>query len=259
MLSCPNGFAGNSQRPEPGYPAGLVFEDVSSSYHLRPLPTGDGTFILGRPDPSDPKDNDYLGYVVVLPDQHIAYDWLCLSLDVQPAQAARFTANGLDRASILDCVQVSHDANGMTFAGVDVAIADISGSNLSGCDFRHVAGGSFGSCSVFGSNLQDASFSGLPIAGLQMAWSDCTGADFTGCDFTSMSTGGHLPPVIAGTELTGAVIPGGTPWGNTREGVGSFAGALLANATLTGADLAGADLSGADSFRDRRQRLLPGI
>ena len=246
VLSCPDGYAGNFQRVEPGYPAGVVFEDASSSYHLRPLPTGDGSFILGRADPSFPSGNNYLGYVVVLPGDHIPYDWLCLSLDVQPAQASRFTASGLDRASILDCVQVSLDANGMTFAGVDVTKADLSGSNLSGCDFRHVAGGSFGSCSVAGSHLQGASFSGLPMAGLQMSWSDCTGADFTGCDFTSMQTGGELPPVMASADLTGAVIPAGIPLGKTRDGVGSFAGALLANATLTGADLAGADLSGAD-------------
>ena len=67
VLSCPDGFAGNFQRVEPGYPAGVVFEDVSSSYHLRPLPTGDGSFILGRADPSFPSGNNYLGYVVVLP------------------------------------------------------------------------------------------------------------------------------------------------------------------------------------------------
>ena len=246
VLTCQDGYAGNCQPVEPRYPAGVVFEDVSSSYHLRPLPTGDGSFILGRADPSFPSGNNYLGYVVVRRGPHIPYDWLCLSLDVQAAQAARFTASGLDRASILDCVQVSLDANGMTFAGVDVTKADLSGSNLSGCDFRHVAGGSFGSCSVAGSHLQGASFSGLPMAGLQMSWSDCTGADFTGCDFTSMQTGGELPPVMAGADLTGAVIPAGIPLGKTRDGVGSFAGALLANATLTGADLAGADLSGAD-------------
>ena len=35
------------------------------SYHLRPLPTGDGSFILGRADPSFPSGNNYLGYVVV--------------------------------------------------------------------------------------------------------------------------------------------------------------------------------------------------
>ena len=64
--------------------------------------------------------------------------------------------------------------------------------------------------------------------------------------FTSMQTGGQLPPGMAGADLTGAVIPGGIPWGKTRDGVGSFAGALLANATVTGADLAGGDLSGAE-------------
>ena len=106
VLTCQDGFAGG-QTVEPGHPGGVVFEDVLSSYHLRPLPTGDGSFILGRPDPSFPQGNNYLGYVVVLPGQPIPYDWLCLSLDVQAAQAARFTASGLDRASILDCVQVS--------------------------------------------------------------------------------------------------------------------------------------------------------
>ena len=247
ILSNPNGWFGNFQRPVNRYPSGGCFVAESSAWHLRPLSTGDGYFILAWPNQADPSGSDYVGYII----KHSGPNgvpgnptWFCLSVDATAAQAARFTATGLDRGSVMDIMQVSHDAHGMSFAGVDMTNGNLAGANLQGCDFRHVKNGSLNPCSVFGSQLQGAHFAGLKLAGLQMAWSDATGADFTGCDFTGLQTVPNpKPPIMVDTILTGAVIPGGAPWT-------TLAGATLAEATVSGADLAGTDLTGADFSGD---------
>ena len=78
--------------------------------------------------------------------------------------AARFTATGLDRNSVFDFLEVSNNASGLSFAGVDLANWNLSGNNLSLCDFRKVA--SLDGCVLDGANLQHACFAGLRLAGL---------------------------------------------------------------------------------------------
>ena len=244
VLTCPNGYAGNFHRPIPNYPGGIQFQAESSSFHLKPIPTGDGWFILGYPDPSDPA-GDCIGYLTIGPPINGApadCNILQVDLAADASQAARCTANGLDRGSVLDFVQVSGSATGMSFAGVDVTNVDLGNVDLSLCDFRQIAHGSFSGCSVGLSTLHQANFTGLHLAGLQMPEADFTGADFTDCDFTSITPSSPLPPPsLANADLTSAVIPGGTGWSAPK-----MPGAVLAETTLTGADLSGADLSGAD-------------
>ena len=207
--------------------------------HLQAIPTGDGYFALYSPA--------FGMYVTVdagpdtAPNAGNCNPLRATTGDIKAA--ARFTATGLDRASVFDFLQVGQNASGLSFAGVSLANVNLGGSNnLSGCDFRRVAQGSLRGCVLNGAKLQYASFAGLHLDGLSISNADCTHADFSGCDFTSF-TPGTPPPDLADAGLTGAVLPAGNSWSGAN-----MPGAVLAEATLTGCDLSGAatNLSGAN-------------
>jgi uncharacterized protein YjbI with pentapeptide repeats len=186
------------------------------------VPTGDGFFALHSPT--------FNRYVTIAGPDGAASN--CLPLvggTGNIGQAARFSAIGLDHASVLDLVTVSQNATGMSFAGVNLNGQKLAG-NLSGCDFRQarVAGGV-----MDGADLQGALFDGLHLEGLSICGADCTGGSFVGCDFTGFVPGSP-PPVLTKADVSRAVIPAGHSW----------TGARLHQAVLAGTVLAGADLSG---------------
>jgi uncharacterized protein YjbI with pentapeptide repeats len=204
---------------------------------LQVIPTGDGYFALYSPT--------FRRYVTVDsgPDTAASNCYPLRGTTGDIRQAARFTAAGQDHLAVLDFVRTGKNASGLSFAGANLSNVGLSGGNdLTGCDFRRIAHGSLSGCVLDGAKLQDASFAGLHLDGLSISNADCTHADFTGCDFTSFVP--HtLPPVLAGADLTGGVIPEGNSWSGAN-----MPSAVLAEATLTGSDLSGASttLTGAN-------------
>jgi uncharacterized protein YjbI with pentapeptide repeats len=230
-LQCGGGYSAYaSVRNDYGYqvqfqaPGGMWITAVGADEILQAIPTGDGYFAL--------RSATFGGYVTINPNPDTDAQNCNALVATAPnlEAAARFTASGLDRNSIFDLLQVSKNASGFSFAGVNLANQNLSGkNNLSLCDFRYVA--SLNGCVLDGANLQQACFAGRPLAGLQISGADCTGADFTGCDFTSFRPG-TPPPVLAHADLTGAVVPAGISWSGAK-----LAGAILAEANLSGCDL----------------------
>ena len=188
---------------------GAWISEVGANETFQAIPTGDGYFALYSPT--------FGAYVTINPTPY-PNTGNCNALIVSTrdlGSAARFTATGLDRNSIFDFLEVSNNASGFSFAGVNLANQNLSGNNLSLCDFRQVA--SLDGCVLGfslkpplpGANLQQACFAGLHLAGLQIWGADCTGADFTGCDFTSLRPRtGAPPPVLAHADLTEANLTG---------------------------------------------------
>lgn len=198
-------------------------------------PTGDGYFALYSPT--------FGKYVRInpAPDGKAQNCNPLYGADGNIDWAARFTAIGMNRASILDVVAVSRAATGMSFGGANLAGTTLpAGVDLSHCDFTGATG--LSTASLAGANLKGAVFSGLKLAGLALSGADCTGANFDRADFTGF-TPGSPPPTLTDAVLTRAVIPAGTSWSGAK-----LSGAVLAGANLTGADLSGSatDLSGAD-------------
>ncbi len=205
---------------------------VGCNETLQAIPTGDGFFALYSPH--------FSRYVTISPsgnpEAQNCNPLIASASDI--GSAARFTAVGVDHASVFDFVQIGKNATGMSFAGVSLAGADLRGTNLARCDFTKAT--SISSGKMNGANLQDAKFTGMQLGGLQISAADCTAADFTGCDFTTF-TPGTPPPLLAQANLTGAVVPGGVSWSGAK-----MAGAVLKKASLSGADLSKSDLTGAD-------------
>jgi uncharacterized protein YjbI with pentapeptide repeats len=204
---------------------------------LQVIPTGDGYFALYSPT--------FSRYVTVDsgPDTAASNCYPLRGTTGDIRHAARFTAAGQSSPSVFDFVRVGKNAAGLSFAGTNLSNVDLSGGNdLTGCDFRRVVQGSLSGCVLDGVKLQHASFAGLRLGGLSISNADCTQAEFSGCDFTSFVQRTPLP-VLAGADLTGAVIPEGNSWSGSN-----MPGAVLAEATLTGCDLSGAatNLTGAN-------------
>jgi uncharacterized protein YjbI with pentapeptide repeats len=213
-------------------PLGNFITEVTYRETLQAIPTGDGYFALR---------SSFGRYLTVDSGLNSAGD--CYPLRATTADiraAARFTATGYDHPSVvLDFVHLGKNASGLSFAEVNLGNVNLSGNDLTGCDFRHVAQGSLSGCVLDGAKLQHASFAGLHLDGLSIANADCMHADFSGCDFTSFAPG-TPPPILADADLSGAVIPAGNSWSGAN-----VPGAVLAEAAL-GCDLSGANLTGAN-------------
>jgi uncharacterized protein YjbI with pentapeptide repeats len=243
-LQCGGGYnAFASVRDDYGYqvqfqaPNGTWIGGVGGDEILQAIPMGDGYFALYSPT--------FARYLTVDsgPDAAASNCYPLRAATGYIRHAARFTAAGQDRLSIFDFVRVGKNASGLSFAGANLSNVDLSGGgDLTGCDFRRVSQGSLSGCVLDGAKLQYASFAGLRLDGLSISNADCTHADFSGCDFTSFVPR-TPPPVLAGADMTGAVIPAGNSWSGAN-----MPGAVLAEATFTGCDLFGAatNLAGAN-------------
>jgi uncharacterized protein YjbI with pentapeptide repeats len=226
-----------------GGPVAFQYSDGSwatqpseSFSYFTATPTGDGYFILGRPEegwyltvdsaPAPAAGNCYPLRATMTGDTRVA---------------ARFTAIGLDAPVALTFLTLGpYDAQGLSFQGADLSRIgnNVPFGNMSGCDFRHATISS-------GSSLGDANLHGASFAGQNLEWLDiqranCTGADFSGCGFMASPNS----PVLNGADLTGAAIPEGRSWAGTNMPDVVLAEATLWSSNLSGADLSGANLSG---------------
>ena len=195
------------------------------------VPTGDGYFAIYSPT--------YSSYVTINPNQDGSAQ-NCNPLTTQGpvtdvAQAARFSALGQNRPSVLDFVQLYQNASGLSFAGVNLASMDLSGCNLSHCDLSGVRG--IGQCNLRGANLQGANLSGLSL--IQV---DISGADFSNANLSPVTC--DVAPILAQANLTRAVLPAQVQGWNMQGA--TLAGVEMGGVNFSNADLAGADLQGAD-------------
>jgi uncharacterized protein YjbI with pentapeptide repeats len=215
---------------------------------LQAIPTGDGYFALYSPQ--------FKRYLQVNPQRNsVAKCNALMATGTDLASAGRFSAAGQQRNSVLDLVQISKSAAGLSFAGVDLTGQDLSGANLTGCDFTKAV--SAGAGTFTGATLTNAKFGAVTLDLVKLAGADCTGADFTGATLTASATPAPMPVLagailknaqlqgtLAGANLTGATLDGATL-------TSSLAGATLTKASLAGttisgtADLTAADLTGA--------------
>src|SRR5262245_20922746 len=199
------------------------------------VPTGDGYFAIYSPT--------YSSYVTINPNPD-GNAQNCNPLttrgpDQNVSQAARFSALGQNRPSVLDFVQVLQNASGLSFAGVNLSSQNLSGCNLSGCDLSGVTG--LSGCVLDGANLKGANLSGLQLAGVSVSGTDFTGANLSAANLRGATW--TTAPILAQTNLTKAVLPtvlsGMDLHGATFSGV-NMDGLTLSNANLSGADLRGA-------------------
>jgi uncharacterized protein YjbI with pentapeptide repeats len=235
--------------------AGNWITEVTARETLQAIPTGDGNFALYSPT--------FAMYVTVdsasrtPPPWSPAYPLRATTGDI--TQAARFTATGVDRPSVLDFVQLGKNVSGLSFAGVSLSNVDLSGYNLSSCDFRGVA-----------------QLAGAKLTGAILAATNFTGIDLTHVTFSFpiiRSTDPNNPTIFASCILPYAVI--GLDWSyldltaatitglprdltglvavSVRRPEGDFTGFVLdeanfANATLDGARFTDAKLRQNASF-----------
>ena len=213
---------------------------VGGNEAFQAIPTGDGYFALYSPT--------FKRYVTINPSPNPkAGCYALVGSATEITAAARFTAQGLDRNSVFDFLQVGKNATGLSFAGIDLTNAGLSGNNLAKCDFTKVK--SLSGCDLGHSNLQEAKFGGQSLAGLKVAGTDFTSADFTGCHFDNLVSWTTPPPILAKAILTRATVPGALSGLNLAGAVltsANLAGCDLATSDLTGADVTGATLTGAD-------------
>jgi uncharacterized protein YjbI with pentapeptide repeats len=167
------------------------------------------------------------------------------------AQAARFTAFGVNRPYVLDFIEIMQDAHGLSLSGLHLQNANLSNSNLSGCDFTQAY--SIADCVLDGSNLTRAKFAGISFAGISVSGANFTGANLSDCDFSEVKQWASLP-VLTGANLTGATLP----TGNLLSGI-QASGANFTGVNLAGCDFSNANLSGANlSQLDLRKTVLTG-
>jgi uncharacterized protein YjbI with pentapeptide repeats len=196
-------------------PPETFIQQISAKEILQAIPTEDGYFALYSPH--------FSRYLQVSPTQSVTPPCNALvASGTALSSAARFSAAGQQRASVLDLVQIGKNAAGMSFTGANLTGIDLSGANLTGCDFT--AAVSVGAGNFTGAILKNAKFGAANLDLVNLAGADCTGADLTGAVLTASVTP-SAPPVLAGAILKKARI------------LGTLAGANLAGATLDGATL----------------------
>jgi uncharacterized protein YjbI with pentapeptide repeats len=193
---------------------------------LQAVPTGDGYFALYSPH--------FSKYIQINPQKNSIANCNALMATGtnEISTAAKFSAAGQQRASVLDLVQLGKNAAGMSFAGANLTGINLSGANLTGCDFT--AAVSVGAGNFTGATLKNAKFGAANLDLVNLAGADCTGADFTGAVLTASATP-SAPPVLAGAILKNAKIQGTLATAN-------LAGATLDGATLS-SSLAGATMT----------------
>ena len=229
----------------PNYPdKGGWITQVRGNESLEPIPTQDGFFAL--------YSAQCKRYIQINPQRNsYAKCNALMATGTDLGSAARFSASGQQRNSVLDLVQISKSAAGMSFAGVDLTGQDLSNANLTGCDFTQAV--SVGAATFTGATLKNAKFGAATLDLVKLAGADCTGADFTGATLTASATpasmpnlsgailkSAHLQGTLAGANLAGATMDSATI-------TSSLAGATMTKASLAGATISGtADLTRAD-------------
>lgn len=220
-------------------PNGTWINQVGGDETFAIIPTGDGFFAI--------YNTYYSRYVTINPNPDGPAQG-CYPLNASTGdinQAARFYAYGQQRPMVLDFLDVSNNASGLSFKNASVAGRNLTGFNLSRCDLTEAAG--LQSCVLNDANLQQANLSGLRLGGVYIQGADLTGANLSGCDFTSVGDWGSQPPNLAGANLTDAVL------------IPSMVNVQMPGATLAGVHLSGIDLSGANlSGCDLRQTAVAG-
>jgi uncharacterized protein YjbI with pentapeptide repeats len=239
--------------------AGNWITEVTARETLQAIPTGDGNFALYSP---------IFGMYVTVdsasrspPPWDPTYPLRATTGDI--TQAARFTATGVDRPSVLDFVQLGKNVSGLSFAGMNLSNVDLSGYDLSQCHFQGVA-----------------QLAGANLTGANLAGTNFTGTDLTQVIFSSPlihSTDPDNPTIFASCILPYGVI--GLDWSyldltsatitglptdltelvavSVRRPEGDFTrfvldGANFANATLDGARFTNAKLRQNASFAGAR-------
>ena len=220
---------------------------------LQPVPTGDGYFALYSPH--------FSRYIQVNPQKNSQAGCNALmATGTDLSTAAKFSAAGQQRASVLDLVQIASNAAGMSFAGVDLSGVDLATANLAGCDFTHAV--NVGAAYFLGANLTGAKFGAATLDLGRLAAANCTGADFTGATFTGSANAPGAPDLtnailknakiqgsLDGANLSGAILDGATLSsslaGATMTKASLVGATITSTANLSGANLTGANLTGA--------------
>jgi uncharacterized protein YjbI with pentapeptide repeats len=221
----------------PNYPdKGGWITQVRGNESLQPIPTGDGYFAL--------YSAQYKRYIQINPQRNsYAKCNALMATGTDLGSAARFSASGQQRNSVLDLVQISKSAAGMSFAGVDLTGQDLNNANLTGCDFTQAV--SVGAATFTGATLTNAKFGAATLDLVKLAGADCTGADFTGATLTASAPPASMP-VLSGATLKSAHLQGTLAGANLAGATMDSATitSSLAGATMTKASLAGATISG---------------